>query len=105
MHRFQAIGFRGRRPPQLVLGNGGTELDEEVPTPSPAHPKRPIVVPNLDGIEAAVVGLPQFGVMVVTPGIGTAWTSSLLSPSGAVLATCNSAWPGLGAGRSVCALE
>jgi hypothetical protein len=105
LHRFQAIGFRGGRPPQLVVGNSGVELDEVVPKPSRTDPKRPIPVANFDGAEGSAVGLRDFGLMVVTPGRGTAWTSTLFSPSGAVLATCNSAWPGLGAGRSVCVLE
>ena len=31
MHRFQAIGFGGRRPPQLVVGTGGMELSHVQP--------------------------------------------------------------------------
>ncbi len=105
MHRFQAIGFGGHRPPQIVVGNGGMELSQVQPRPSAEHPKRPVAVPNLDGVDAWVVGLEEFGAMVITPGAAGAWTSVLFSPAGHTLATCDSAWPRLGEGRSICALE
>ena len=105
MHRFQGIGFGGHRPPQIVVGNGGMELSQVQPRPSAEHPKRPVAVPNLDGVDAWVVGLEEFGAMVITPGAAGAWTSVLFSPAGHTLATCDSAWPRLGEGRSICALE
>ena len=105
MHRFQAIGFGAHRPPQIVVGNGGMELSQVQPRPSAEHPKRPVAVPNLDGVDAWVVGLEEFGAMVITPGAAGAWTSVLFSPAGHTLATCDSAWPRLGEGRSICALE
>ncbi len=105
MHRFQAIGFDGRRPPQLVVGNGGMELSQVQPQPSDEHPRRPVAVPDLAGKDAWVVGLEEFGAMVFTLGAGGAWTSVLFSPTGETLATCDSTWPGRGDGRSVCALK
>ena len=105
MHRFQAIGFAGRRPPQLVVGNGGMELSDVFPKPSAEDPKRPVLVPDLAGVRASVVGLRDFGTMILTPGDAGAWTSVLVDPTGKKLATCDSRWPHLRDGRSVCALE
>ncbi|MDP1753364.1 MAG: hypothetical protein Q8L22_28255, partial [Reyranella sp.] len=105
MHRFQAIGFGGNRPPQLVVGNSGMELSQVEPQPSNEQSKRPIAVPNLDGVDALVVGLEEFGAMVFTLGTAGAWTSVVLGPAGHIRARCDSIWPSLGDGRSVCALE
>jgi hypothetical protein len=62
-------------------------------------------VPNLDGVDALVVGLEEFGAMVIALGAAGAWTSVVLGPAGNTLARCDSTWPGLGDGRSVCTLE
>lgn len=105
MHRFQAIGFDGRQPPQLVVGNAGMELTQTHPVPVPGHPKRPIAVPGLGGLSAWVVGLSDFGALDVTLQPGGGWTGRLFSPSGATLATCDSRWPAPGSSRSPCALE
>ena len=105
MHRFQAIGFRGGRPPQLVVGTGGMELSQVQPRPADDHPKRPVAVPDLAGADAQVVGLEEFGAMVFTLGAAGNWTSVLFSPSGETLATCDSTWPGRDDGRSICALK
>lgn len=75
------------------------------PRPSDENPRQPVAVPNLAGADALVVGLEEFGAMVFTLGAGGAWKSLLFSPSGATLATCDSTWPSLGDGRSICALE
>lgn len=105
MHRFQAIGFGRRRPPQLIVGNSGMELSQVEPQPASEQSKRPVAVPNLDGVDALVVGLEEFGAMVIALGAAGAWTSVVLGPAGNTLARCDSTWPGLGDGRSVCALE
>ncbi len=105
MHRFQAIGFGGNRPPQLTVGNSGMELSQIEPVPASEQSKRPVTVPNLDGIDAQVVGLEEFGAMVFTLGPAGAWTSMVLGTAGQIRARCDSTWPGLGDGRSVCALE
>ena len=105
MHRFQAIGFDSRRPPQLVVGTGGMELSHVQPVPSPDDPKRPIRVPDFDGSTGFVVGLSDFGAMVMTVGERGAWTSVLMGTTGQTLATCDSRWPGPGSRRSVCELR
>jgi hypothetical protein len=105
MHRFQATGFGGRRPPQLVVGTGGMELSHNHPVPSPGDPKRPIRVSDLAGVLGFVVGLSDFGAMVVSVGEHGAWTSALLGTAGETLATCDSRWPSSGSERSVCALK
>jgi hypothetical protein len=62
-------------------------------------------VPKLDGVDAAVVGLTDFGAMVLEPGKGGAWTAAMVSETGRVLATCDSAWPRQGRDKSVCRLR
>ena len=105
MHRFQAIGFDGRRPSQLVIGNGGMELSQTFPVPSRDRPKQPIPVPGLDGLTGWIVGLSDFGALDVTLQPDGAWIGRLVSPSGATLATCDSRWPKAGSSRPPCALE
>jgi hypothetical protein len=105
MHRFQATGFGSRHPPQLVVGTGGMELSKVHPAPSPDDPKRPIRVPDFAGTVGFVVGLSDFGAMVMTVGKRGAWTSVLQGTTGETLATCDSTWPGQDSGRSVYALR
>ena len=105
MHRFQATGFDGKRPPQLVVGTGGMELSSSRPIPSPADPKRPIRVPDLDGTVGFVVGLSDFGAMDMRVGDRGDWSSALVGIGGQTLAICDSRWPTRGSGRSVCALK
>ncbi len=52
MHRFQAIGFGDRRPPQLIVGTAGIILSHVQPVPPSPDDKQPILVPKLDGIDA-----------------------------------------------------
>lgn len=105
MHRFQATGFDGRRPPQIVVGTAGMELSTTHPAPAADDPKRPITVPSFDGLTGHVVGLSDFGALAVTLGDGGAWTGRLVGSSGDLLAVCDSRWPAPGSGRSVCALQ
>ena len=105
MHRFQATGFDSRHPPQLVVGTGGMELSGVQPQPAPDNPKRTIRVPDFAGATGYVVGLSDFGAMVMSVGQRGAWSSVLMGTTGQILATCNSAWPGRGSGRSVCELK
>lgn len=102
-HRFQAIGFQGRRPPQVVVGTGGVELHPVTPQPSPADPLRPVPVPNLDGVDASVVGLKDFGMLVIEPREDGAWTGFLMALERKILATCDSE-AARRPGRSVCSL-
>ncbi len=105
MHRFQAIGFGDRRPPQLIVGTAGIVLSHVQPPPTPADDKKPILVPRLGGVDAAVVGLMDHGAMVIEPGKAGAWTGAMVSETGRILATCDSAWPRQGRTQSVCRLE
>ena len=105
MHRFQATGFDGRRPPQLVVGTGGMQLSNTLPMPAPDSPKRPVRVPGLDGLTGFVTGLSDFGALVIRLGERGAWTGTLMGTRGETLAMCDSRWPQPGSGRSVCALQ
>jgi hypothetical protein len=106
MHRFQASGFDGRRPPQVVVGTGGMELSQTNPMPMPNDPRRrPVPVPGLDRVMAYVTGLSDFGALVIRVGERGAWSGTLMGTTNEVLATCNSRWPQPGSGRSVCALK
>lgn len=103
-HRFQAIGFQGRRPPHIVVGTGGIELHDVTPKPSPDHPLRAVAVPNLAGTDAFVVGLKDFGMLVLEPRNGGAWTGYLMGPHRKIMAICDSA-AARQPGQSVCALQ
>lgn len=103
-HRFQAIGFQGRRPPHIVVGTGGVELHDVMPAPAPDAPLRPVAVPNLAGADAFVVGLKAFGMLVIEPGRGGAWSGYLMSTRRQIMATCDSA-AAKQPGQSVCALK
>lgn len=105
IHRFQAIGFGDRRPPQLVVGTAGVELANVEPKPLTPDDRKPILVPRLDGVDAWVVGLMDFGAMVLEPGKAGAWTGAMVSETGRILATCDSAWPRQGRDQSVCRLQ
>ena len=105
MHRFQAIGFGDRRPPQLIVGTAGIVLSHVQPAPPSPDDKRPILVPKLDGVDAEVVGLMDHGAMVLEPGKSGAWTGAMVSETGRVLATCDSSWPRQNRDRSACRLQ
>lgn len=105
MHRFQAIGFGDRRPPQLIVGTAGVELSHVQPEPPSVDDKKPILVPRLDGVDAWVVGLMDFGAMLIEPGRGGAWIAAMISSTGQTLAACDSTWPRQGGDRSVCRLR
>ena len=105
MHRFQAIGFGDRRPPQLIVGTAGIVLSHTHPEPPSPDDRQAIQVPKLDGVDAAVVGLSDHGAMLIEPGRDGAWTGTMVSEAGRVLATCDSAWPRQDRRRSVCLLK
>jgi hypothetical protein len=105
MHRFQAIGFGDRRPPQLIVGTAGIVLSHTHPVPPTPGDRQAIAVPKLDGIDAAVVGLMDHGAMLIEPGKDGAWTGTMVSETGRVLATCDSAWPRANRRQSVCRLQ
>ena len=103
-HRFQAIGFQGRRPPHVVVGTGGIELHDVVPKPSSDDPLRPVRVPNLAGADGYVVGLKEFGMLVIEPRRTGAWTGFLMGLKREIMATCDSS-AATQPGQSVCALK
>jgi len=105
MHRFQAIGFGDRRPPQLIVGTAGIILSHVQPVPPSPDDKQPILVPKLDGIDAEVVGLMDHGAMMLEPGKAGAWTGAMVSETGRILATCDSSWPRRNRSQSVCRLQ
>ena len=47
----------------------------------------------------------DYGAMVVEPGKEGAWTGAMVSETGRVLATCDSAWPRQNRDQSVCRLQ
>lgn len=105
MHRFQAIGFGDKRPPQLIVGTAGIVLSHTHPTPPSPDDRQAIRVSRLDGVDAAVVGLSDFGAMVIEPGKAGAWTGAMVSETGRVLAICDASWPRQDRRRSVCRLQ
>ncbi len=105
MHRFQAIGFGDRRPPQLIVGTAGIVLSHTHPVPPSPDDKQAIEVPKLDGVDAAVVGLMDHGAMLIEPGKDGVWTGAMVSETGQVLATCDSRWPRQNRRQSVCRLQ
>jgi hypothetical protein len=80
VHLFESVSFDGKRPPQLVVGTGGTMLD--VP-----------VANVLDGVVEAGAKVEkgtargQFGFLALERG-GAGWSATLRDPDGAVLTTC-----------------
>ncbi|HEX4151802.1 MAG TPA: metallophosphoesterase [Steroidobacteraceae bacterium] len=82
IHNFQTLNFAGSTTPQLVIGEGGAQLDSGVP-------------PRLDGLTtggAAVVdgmSLPGFGYVVMDRiGDGQDWKITVHSAEGTVLRRC-----------------
>jgi len=86
MHRFQAIGFPPlgdlKRPPQLVVGNGGVALAGN-------DPKDPFSFP-IDGMAGSGFGLSEFGYMEIELTDSGTWKGHLLDRKGTLLAKCDS---------------
>jgi hypothetical protein len=79
-HLYEALGFNPRRPPQLISGNGGTELDDPVTT-------RLEGLPLFDTTVAYGTNGAQFGYFTVLP-LGRGWSFTERDVSGAALTTC-----------------
>jgi hypothetical protein len=98
MHRFQAMGFSGGRPPQLIVGTGGVGLSSTFPTQNP-------FTMDVADAPATGVGLSEFGLLRIDVGEGGAWTAELQDQNGDTLADCTSAWALAKPAQSVCTLR
>jgi hypothetical protein len=87
MHRFQAIAFEplGELPSQLIVGNGGVDLDAN-------YPEEPFAV-DIGEATAVGFGLSRFGYLDIALH-GRGWSGRLLNPAGNPLARCGSARTG-----------
>jgi len=68
LHRFQSVTFASGRPPVLIVGNGGTRLDNDRPT-------GPFTAP-VDGVEARIVSENVFGYLAATLAPDGRWTGT-----------------------------
>jgi len=80
VHLFETLSFGRRRPPQLVVGNSGTELDPRVTTPLPGL--------EMAGLEVTSgLNVAEFG-FVTMRRQGRRWTATLRDIEGAAILRC-----------------
>lgn len=80
IHLFETLSFGHRRPPQLVIGNSGTQLDPPVTTPLPGL--------EMAGLEVTSgVNVAEFG-FVTMQRHGRRWTATLRDVEGAPILRC-----------------
>lgn len=80
VHLFETLSFGPRRPPQLVGGNSGTELDPPVTTPLPGL--------EIAGLEVTSgVNVAEFG-FVTMQRQGRRWTATLRDVEGVPVFRC-----------------
>jgi len=83
MHRFQLVDFKsGKHPDQFVVGNSGVKLAH-------MHPKKTKTL-TVDGHQATVMGLDQFGFMNFDLGKHQAWQGQVLNSQNQVMLSCDS---------------
>ncbi len=85
MHRFQVLDFKSNKhPDQFVVGNSGVKL-------SGLHPKKTKSL-SVDGHQATVMGVKQFGFMNFQLQDKSQWQGQLLNPtlSQPLLLSCDS---------------
>ncbi len=84
MHRFETMTFDPKaipsRPPTLVVGNGGVELNDDLPTGTFAQ--------RVDGVAASGFGISQYGYLELRRRNANEW-------SGEVVALDPGSWNGL----------
>ena len=93
LHAFQALSFQGgKRPPQLVVGDSGTQLDSHFPPALDTFQGLAYALPGKPGEPShtePVEGLTElaFGFLVLDRA-ATGWTATLRDPDGAPLLEC-----------------
>ena len=80
VHLFEALSFAGGRPPSMVVGNGGTELDAAI--------TQPVVGLDLDGATVtSAKTLRAFGYVTMEPA-GADWRATVHGVDGGVVTEC-----------------
>jgi hypothetical protein len=91
IHFFQAVDFGGARPPQLVVGTGGDNLE--------GMPTAPVTGADLNGAKVInAVTYSGFGYMVWDRVDATRWTGTLFDTDGKPLDHCRLAGRSLSCG-------
>lgn len=84
IHAAEAINIPGL-PGQLVIGNGGTLLEEvagTIPSTGPSFPGASYPGPSSSWFAS------RFGYVLATPGTGKDWVMHMRDPQGTTFATC-----------------
>ncbi len=81
IHFFQAVDFGGVRPPQLVVGTGGDNLE--------GMPKASVTGADINGLKAVnAITYSGFGYMVWDRVDADTWTGTLFDVNGKPLNHC-----------------
>jgi len=91
VHLLEVVSFAGPQPAQLVIGNGGTLLDNALPSPLPAG-----ATPAPGATIGALLSAASFG-FVTAEREGATWRMIPRDAKGAPIALCT-----LGAGKASC---
>lgn len=84
VHDFQAINFSTGQPATIVSGNGGDNLDVNLPDPFPAN-----TPPAPGATVSSISHTSAFGFMTMErPAVGTGWVYKAYTTVGKLLATC-----------------
>lgn len=75
IHVWEALSFADKRSPQLVLGTGGSSLDQKI--------EAPLTGRAIGGTTVSYGRAEQrFGYTIFRPGTGGAWTATFVDPRG-----------------------
>lgn len=80
-HNFETINFDGKIPPQLIVGNSGTKLEEEI-----TDKLTGLIINNHQITQSSY--LHQFGFMIMEEQSENSWLGSLYNPSGQEILKC-----------------
>lgn len=84
VHDFQAINFSSKTPGTIVSGNGGDNLDVNLPDPFPANTN-----PAPNAVLASITHTSTFGFMTMERQSGSSnWTYKAYTAAGKLLTTC-----------------